>query len=149
MNMSKAFVSSCNEVMSMFNLTPKLTSESVDKTLCSAQEVNVLLGLANGVNGNILICLSKETALKIVSSMMGGMQVTEFDEMTKSALGEFTNMLSGTCLRYLDSGTTIDLSPPSIAIGDNMFIMISRVPSQRLEISIDSESSINISYCIE
>lgn len=65
------------------------------------------------LEGDIVFSFPMEVALKLVSVMMGGFAVTEIDEMSKSALSELGNMISGNASSLLfDQGITIDITPP-------------------------------------
>ncbi|WP_461205759.1 chemotaxis protein CheX [Clostridium sp. DL1XJH146] len=57
--------------------------------------VVVLIGLTGQIYGSVIISLSKDLACKIASIMMGGMEVTQLDEISKSAIAELGNMIMG------------------------------------------------------
>jgi|GEM_PF-720644 len=138
----------CGEILQMFGLEHKFMCELSESSLNSAEDINIHLGLTQGLKGSIVIGLTLEAALYIISAMMGGMQVTELDDMGKSALGEFTNMLGGTTLGKLNSETLIDISPPTLAIGKKMFLMLSKAPSKKIFFKLN-DTKFNIAYCIE
>jgi hypothetical protein len=50
-----------------------------------------------------VISLSKETALSVASLMMGGMLVTELDDLSKSAISELGNMIMGNTATILQA----------------------------------------------
>ncbi len=145
MEVGLAITEACKEMLPMFGIQPVFLEEISENSLNSASEVNILIGLTQGLRGSIIIGFSKPAALKMVSGMMGGMEVSEMDEMSKSALGELTNMLMGNSLAKLQVETII---APTIVLGRKMFLMISRVPSKKLNFQFDA-FDFNISYCIE
>lgn len=147
-NLKDVLVEASLELLQMFGLDPKYICELCESSLNSGEEVNVQLGLTVGLKGNIVLCLTKPAALKLASGMMCGMEVTEFDEVVKSALCEFMNMLGGNALGKLKTADLIDISPPSIIIGQDTYLMISRAPSKKLFFKL-GETKFNISYCIE
>ncbi len=147
-SLKDVFVDAVNELLPMFGLESEFLCETSENALKSTEPINVLLGLTSGLKGSVVLQMNKKTAFKIVSAMMGGMEVTELDMIAKSALGEFTNMLGGTALGKLNSETLIDISPPTLAIGENVFLLISRVPSNKICFKLGDET-FNISYCIE
>lgn len=149
MDLKDALIQSCEEVMPMFGISPSFLSEETENTLNSTDQVNILIGLTSGLKGNIVIGVSQNAALKVISAMMGGMKVLQIDSMGKSALGEMANMLVGASVMKCNSEQGIDLSPPTLAIGQNIFLMISRVQSQKLLFTICEELNFTIAFCIE
>lgn len=71
------------------------------------------IGFHGQVQGNVIFGFPESVALRIVSGMMGGSNVTEFDEMSRSALSELGNMISGNASSLLyNEGIVIDITPP-------------------------------------
>ena len=71
--------------------------------------------------------------------MMMGMPVEELDEMGRSALGEFSNMVTGNASTLLsNSGVQVDITPPSIIFGKDVYFIISSVET----LKIDMETSL-------
>ena len=54
------------------------------KSPFESENVVVIVGLTGAIRGQVVIAFTKESAIKIASAMMGGMPVTELDEMSKS-----------------------------------------------------------------
>lgn len=128
-----------NEIFPMFGLSVQDGGVMEQANLTSANQVNVLIGLTEGLRGNLLIGLSRPLAMQIASGMMGGMEVKEMDMMAKSAIGELGNLVSASAVLKLDSERTIQISPPTVAIGDRMFLMISRAPSTVIQFQVGQE----------
>ncbi len=147
-SLKDVFVDAVNELLPMFGLESEFLCEMPESALLSKEPVNILLGLTCGLKGSIVLQLTKDASFKIVSAMMGGMEITELDMVAKSALGEFTNMLGGTALGKLNSEVFIDISPPTLAVGENIFLSISRVPAKKICFKF-GDTEFNISYCIE
>jgi len=147
-DLKNALVEASTEVISMFGLSCSFVKESEEKSLNSGEDINVVIGLSNGLKGNILAGFPKSAALKIVSGMMGGTELSDVDDMVKSGLGEFTNMMSGNAIIRLKSDKLIELSPPTLASGEDMFVMISRAPARKLFFKL-GDTEFNIAYCIE
>lgn len=73
------------------------------------------IGILGQMNGNIVFGFPEAVALRIVSGMMGGYVVTEFDEMSRSAISELGNMISGNASSILyNEGIKIDITPPKL-----------------------------------
>jgi chemotaxis protein CheX len=65
------------------------------------------------MKGDVVFGFPENVALKIVSGMMGGSIVTEFDEMSQSAISELGNMISGNASTMLyNDGIEVDITPP-------------------------------------
>jgi chemotaxis protein CheX len=105
-------------------------------------DITSLIGLVGGVRGNIAYSFSQETARQIVSKMMMGAPVIEFDEISRSAIGELANIITGTASGILsgmmsEKGTVVDTTPPSIIFGRDIYFMISSVPT--IAIGMDTQ----------
>jgi chemotaxis protein CheX len=148
MDLKQAFIESFGEIVSTFGLKTEFEREENRKSLDSAEQVNLLVGFTKGIKGNAVISLSKELTTRIISSMMCGMQIDDIDEMGISAISELVNMITGTAIQKLKTDKIIELSPPSVAIGEDMFILISRVSTVNLKFKID-ERLLSLSFCIE
>lgn len=97
-------------------------------------DITSLIGLVGGIRGNIAYSFSQDTARQIVSKMMMGAPVGEFDAVARSAIGELANIVTGTASGILsgmlsEKGTVVDTTPPSIIFGRDIFFMISSVPT--------------------
>lgn len=125
MDIRNAIIESMVEIFQMFGLNISLKEEIEEGHQFSGEQVNVLIGLADGIKGNAIMVFKKHSASKIVSAMMGGMEVKEFDFMAQSALGELANMTLGSAIMKLRSDTTINLSPPTVAVGEGMLLTVS------------------------
>ena len=148
MDTSKAFIDAVGCTFPMFQLTPTFQGEAEEKVLASANQINTFISFTDGLKGTVVAGFTKATALKLVSAMMGGMEVTEFDEIAESAIAELMNMLVGSALNNLGSKVILDISPPTVANGDRMFLMLSRVKSIKLLFKLDNET-FSVSYAIE
>jgi Predicted inhibitor of MCP methylation, homolog of CheC len=112
-------------------------------------DVTAVVGLVGDIKGNVAYSFSQETAKKLIASMMPGMAVEEFDTMARSAVGELSNMTTGKASIVLsDMGVNIDISPPSIIVGEEIYFIISPVqsiavnvntPAGRIEVNIEVE----------
>lgn len=108
----------------------------------------IIIGVVGVIRGNVVYFIDMEDAKKIASTMMMGMPVDEFDEISMSALSELANMLTAnaaTCFSTI--GISIDISTPSMLHGENMSIKMSS--SQVLCIQLfadDIPIEINIAF---
>jgi chemotaxis protein CheX len=112
-------------------------------------DVTAIVGLVGDIKGNVAYSLSQDTAKKIISSMMNGMAIYDFDYIARSAIGELSNMVTGKASILLSNmGVNIDISPPSIIVGEDIYFIISPVqsiavdvqtPAGRIEVNIEIE----------
>ena len=88
--------------------------------------VSVIVGFTKQIRGNVVYNMSQDTAKFIASTMMMGMPVAEFDGMAQSAISEMSNMLTANAATNLTGmGLEVDISTPSLSIGENFQVKIS------------------------
>ena len=111
--------------------------------------VIIIVGIVGAIRGNVVYSIEMETAKKVASTMMMGMQVNEFDEMAKSALSELTNMLTANAATYFSTiGVPIDISIPTLLYGENISIKLSTSKVLCIELLAD-ENPIEINIAFE
>ncbi|MCL6589684.1 MAG: chemotaxis protein CheX [Firmicutes bacterium] len=87
--------------------------------------VNVVIGVTGDVSGQVIYCMSNETALSISSLMLAGFPVMDFDEMAKSAISELGNIITGNATLGLSkNGYACHITPPSLIVGEGVQISI-------------------------
>lgn len=87
-----------------------------------AVAVNVIVGFTGHVSGQIMLGMSRETALAIAGTLMMS-TVTEFDAMAHSAIAEVANMTAGACATQLHEGGWIsNITIPTVIHGDHVHI---------------------------
>lgn len=142
------FIHSIKEVLSGFICGDILSSNIYSKdTFVCKYNFTTIVGLSGCLKGNVALSMHSDTAKKIASAMMMGMEITEIDEMSVSALGELTNMICGQALVEFSSPLT-DLTPPTIIHGDNMKAIISQIETAVVEI-ISPVGNIELNLGIE
>jgi chemotaxis protein CheX len=88
--------------------------------------VSVIVGFTKQIRGNVVYNMTEDTAKFIASTMMMGMPVAEFDGMAQSAISEMSNMLTANAATNLTGmGLEVDISTPSLSIGENFQVKIS------------------------
>lgn len=99
-------------------------------------DVTAVVGLIGQIRGNIAYSMAEDTARQIVSAMMMGMPVVEIDEMGRSAIGEFANMVMGSASIQLSSiGVSVDITSPSIIFGKDIYFIISSVQTLAVDLN--------------
>jgi chemotaxis protein CheX len=77
-----------------------------------------IVGIIGDMVGNVVYSMTEDCAKGIASAMMGGMEVTEFDELTQSAISELSNMMAAnSCIGLSETGVTADISTPTLMQG--------------------------------
>ena len=93
-------------------------SLSVGTNSVESLGVTVIIGMTKGLRGNVAYNMTEATAMAIASTMMGGMTVTQFDDLPQSAISELVNMVTANAaIRFEQMGILVDISPPSLIVG--------------------------------
>lgn len=146
--LSGALKETVSELLSMFGIECQLIEEVDEEKLRSCEQIDVIIGLAGEVKGNIVLGLTKNTTLRIVSGMMGGMEVSELDEIALSGISEFVNMLGGSTVTKLQTDSFVDITPPTVIMSEGNTTVINQLKSHKLVYAIENEK-MAISYCIK
>ncbi len=92
---------------------PKLGKIFVKKSPYTCELVSIELGLEGDLNGVVVYTMKNEVACAIVSKMMFGMSISVLDDMSKSAISELGNMISGNIATlFYQIGKTVDITTP-------------------------------------
>ena len=84
-------------------------------------ELLILMGITGEMKGQAIIDFPMASALQIASKMCM-MEMTELNEISQSAICELCNMIMGnTATLFYQSGTQIDITPPTICKGNVSF----------------------------
>lgn len=80
-------------------------------------EVNVLVGFAGDVSGQILLAVETAVAIAMAGRMLG-MPVEAFDDLTRSAVAEVGNMVAAGCATALtEGGLAVNITVPTLIVG--------------------------------
>ncbi|NLD45573.1 MAG: chemotaxis protein CheX [Clostridiaceae bacterium] len=116
----------------------------------SSDNVIIIVGLTGKIRGQALFSMSKEVAFSIASSMMGGIVLTELDEISKSAISELTNMILGNTATILyNKGIGIEITPPSFLMGDNMQISPTKMKTVCVPLLLGDKGQLEIDISVE
>ena len=127
------------------NIDAKLGSVTLKESPYTSDSVVIIVGLTGKIRGQAVFSMSKKVALSVASAMMGGMTVTELDEISKSAISELTNMILGNAATILYSkGIGIEITPPSLVMGDNLQISSSKMKTICVPLMFNEEDQLEI-----
>ena len=94
--------------------------EAPDENL-KRRDVYVLMGMVGDINGQIFMAMDAQTGKALTSEMLGGMEITEVDEVVISAVGELCNMIMGNaCSSISDDNAGVNITPPTVIADQNM-----------------------------
>lgn len=134
------------------NIDAKLGKVYIKNAPYQSEDVIIMVGLTGKIRGQAIFSMSKTLGMSIASCMMMGMPVTEFDELSKSAISELANMILGNAATILyNRGINIDITPPSLLMGENMQITPNKMKTiciplvindrdERIELDVSMES---------
>ncbi|HBC75650.1 MAG TPA: hypothetical protein DC017_12525 [Candidatus Wallbacteria bacterium] len=111
-----------------FNRTGLMISNDV--AVSKDRHAVIILGVVGNVKGRVIYSLDNELAREIASRMTLESVSEEMGTLARSALAEMTNMVTGRAIALLvDSGYTVDFSPPTLFMGREIQIPESDVPA--------------------
>ena len=85
-----------------------------------AEKVISYIGVTGELEGFIYFSMDEATAREVAGEM-AGMELEDFNEMARSAVGELANIIIGQATTNLsDQGHQCDITPPSITTGNNL-----------------------------
>lgn len=93
----------------------KSTSQHFDNLIIN-------IGITGDLKGQCILSFTDETIKEVAGAMMGGMKIDKIDEMVKSAISEFSNIIMGNAAtNFAKLNKQINISSP-ITIQGNMDI---------------------------
>ena len=116
---SEAFFNSFQSVMPQLGIDDiKLIDISDIGNQIHTPEVVCIIGIIGDLRGNVIYAMSADAAKKIAGTMMGGMELDDFDEIAQSAISELGNMLAANaCTELSYVSITVDVSTPTLMTG--------------------------------
>ncbi|HEX9062123.1 MAG TPA: chemotaxis protein CheX [Clostridia bacterium] len=137
-------------LMQSTGLDAKLGNIFLKNSPYKSDTLVIIIGLTGKMRGQVVFSMNKNLALKVASSMMFGMPITELDDIAKSAIAELTNMILGNAATILyNKGIGIDITPPSVLIGDNMMISPSKMKTVCIPLTVDTGDTLEIDVSVE
>lgn len=115
-----------------------------------SDSVIIILGITGKIRGQVIFNMSRKVALMIASAMMGGMEVTQLDEIAKSAISEMTNMILGNTATILfNRGIKIDITPPSLLLGESMQISSNKMKTVCIPLTLNESDIFEIDVSLD
>ncbi len=136
-----------NTFTQVLQLEPLIGKPAAVKDIVPKYNIITILGFNGDIQGNFVYSFNEQTALKIVSRMMG-MEYSVIDELSLSAIGELGNMSAGGIAMSLEKlGYTIDITPPTVVTGKDLRITAEGVVI-RLPVKLFDEEDLEIHVAI-
>ena len=119
----------------------KMTGPNLENT-----GVLVNINVVGPLKGSILLGMDLEGAKKFASKMMMGMEVTEMNSMSMSAISEMSNMVcANACILYNEVGIHgLDISPPTMLLGEGGQVLLSTPKVIVISFLVDSDIEVVI-----
>lgn len=137
--------SSMHVLETMISIKPSIGQLHLKNVSHEEDHIWLKIGVVGQMSGDILFGFPTQVALMIVSAMMGGFAVTEFDEMGKSAIGELGNMISGNAFTILSKeGIQIDITPPMLLQDNEMQQSFMEKKAFAIPLKLESIGEFNI-----
>lgn len=112
--------SSINVITEITGLKPRLGKAYIKNVPYATTQLVVLIGLAGEIRGNVIISFNNKLACQIASIMICE-DISELDEISKSAISELSNVIVGNAISIFSlNNIDIDITPPTVLTGDNM-----------------------------
>jgi Predicted inhibitor of MCP methylation, homolog of CheC len=144
------FLESASNILGMFQFSPRIGEAAEQAKPLDGKEVITVIGVTGHLRGQVYTGMSTADALRIVSGMMGGATVAEFDDMALSAISELANMICGNAaIQLSQGGVALDISPPTIITGSGLGVAASRMKTVSVPIHMDGMDGLEICMALE
>ena len=132
------------------NIDAKLGKVFLRSSPYKGESILIIVGITGKMRGQAIFTMTKEVAFKIASAMMFGMPVDELNEISKSALSELTNMILGNTATILyNKGIGIEITPPSLLLGENLQISPSKMKTICIPLYLSETEILEIDISVE
>jgi len=132
------------------NVDAKLGKVYLRSSPYMGESILIIVGITGKMRGQAIFTMSKKVAFMIASAMMFGMPVDELNEISKSALSELTNMILGNTATLLyNKGIGIEITPPSLLLGENLQISPSKMQTICVPLYLTDTDTLEINISVE
>jgi chemotaxis protein CheX len=132
------------------NIDAKLGKVYLKTAPYKSEDIVIMVGLTGTIRGQAIFTMGKKLAMSIASSMMFGIPVLEFDEISKSAISELTNMILGNTATLLyNRGISIEITPPSLLMGENVQISPNKMKTVCVPLLFNDGEAIELDISVE
>ncbi|WP_081413210.1 chemotaxis protein CheX [Aneurinibacillus terranovensis] len=144
------FLESTSYIFGQFQLSCQVGNPILQETPFSGKEILTVVGVTGEIRGQIDLGIPMASALKIVSKMMGGVDVPSFDSMAQSAICELSNMICGNAItRFSKEGILLDITPPTLILGNKMEVAAVKMRVLSIPVLIEGMESLEMNIVLE
>lgn len=130
-----------NTMETLIGKKPVIGKPGVLKEVRPMYDLVTVIGFAGGVEGILIYSFNPQTALQVVSKMMG-MPYESLDDLAMSAVGELGNMIAGALAMNLEKiNCKINITPPTVVTGRDLKLTVDGLVLQ-LPVGVMSEGDI-------
>ncbi len=147
---SNIFIDAWNTVLESFS-TKRIMHADVKPPIENPnnRDIFVLMGIVGDIDGQVYMSMDAETGKILASEMLGGMEVTEVDELVVSAVGEMCNMVMGNaCSSISLLNTTVDITPPTVIAGEEVPPLKIK-PSYNISLVLEDMEAIDFNVAVK
>lgn len=120
--------------------TKRLLDASVQTEPASPdpRDICALINIVGDLSGQVSMSMDADTGMLLASEMLGGMEISEVDELVVSAVGELCNMMMGSvCSSMSALSHSVDITPPVVLVGEEP-APSAREPLYRIALHMES-----------
>ncbi len=141
-------IKTCSEILPRYKINYSFVKEKSENTLNSGDNINLLVGISEGVNGNFVLGMTNKAAIYIICAMTGQDEFITLDNLARNALSDFVTVLCRRSIRKLPTKKSISISSPTLITGERICLMISRSPARKAFFKMN-DTNFSIAYNIE
>ena len=110
----------------------------LQNTALTTDEVTVVIHILGDVYGVVLLGMTVQTGLNLVSKIMG-QEFTEWNSLAQSGIAELCNVITGrSCVKLSKAGYQTDISPPMLITGRG--VTISTLDFPRIVVPLETSA---------
>lgn len=111
------FIDAWNTVIESFSSRPVMRADirtQIEYT-DGKRGISAFINIIGDIDGQFSMSMDADTGKALASEMLGGMEITEVNEMVTSAVGELCNMVMGNACSVISStNANVDITPPTV-----------------------------------
>lgn len=132
------FIQAANSVIkAITGVNLKIGRVQLKPKTFALHDLVIMIRVTGNINGQIFFELTDETAKRVASSMMSGLHILKFDEMSISAICEMGNMIIGNAgTIFYEKDIEINMTSPNVLVGEEINIQ-SKIPTFVIPITLE------------
>ena len=144
------FIESSQTILkSLANMETALGKPYIKTSQYPGDTLAIIIELKGSLKGQVVFSMCKSVAIHIASAIMGGMSLEQLDDISKSALSEAANMIIGSTVTvFSNQGFSIDITPPTVLMGDSVKICTQDNKNLCVPLNIDGGGLIELDIAL-